>query len=91
MVEGLHALVNPLPAVLPGLVEPLPMQLMRIDLEDLAAEPLDRLDLDPPGSVGPAGRLHRPKVTLERLRPSELLQVLDALLGGAGLQGMQQQ
>src|SRR5512132_3281459 len=47
VVERLHALVDPLATVLPGLVEPLPVQLARIGVQDLAAEPLDRLGLDP--------------------------------------------
>jgi hypothetical protein len=90
VVERLHALVDPLAAVLPRLVEPVSVQLARVGAEDLAAQPLDRLHLDPPGAAGPAGRLHRTHVALERLRPGQVLQVLDALLGGAGLQRLLQ-
>jgi hypothetical protein len=76
--------------VLPGASEGFAVQLARIDVEDLAAEPLDRLDLDPFGAAQPAGRLDRPDVPLERLAPGELLQVLSALFGRTGLERRQQ-
>jgi hypothetical protein len=63
---------------------------MRVDAEDLAAQPLHRLHLDPSGAAQPAGRLHRAHVTLERLRSAQLLKVLDAAFGCAGLEGLQQ-
>jgi hypothetical protein len=72
--------------VLPGPLEPLPIQLARVKPEDLAAQPLDGLDLHPLGAAQPAGGLHRAHVALERLRRGQRLQVLDALLGGAGLE-----
>ena len=59
VVERLHPLVDPLAPMLPRLVEPLPVQLARVGAQDLAAEPLDRLDLDPLGAAQPARRLHR--------------------------------
>jgi hypothetical protein len=73
VVEGLHAVVEPLALVLPRLVEPLPVQLARVSAEDLAAEPLDRLDLHPPAAAGSAGRLDEAHVALERLGARELL------------------
>jgi hypothetical protein len=82
VVERLHPLVDPLAPVLPGLVEPLPVQRARIGPEDLAAQPLHRLDLDPPGAAELARALHRAHVALERLGPGELLQIRDALLAG---------
>jgi SagB-type dehydrogenase family enzyme len=90
VVEGLHPLVDPLAAVLPGPLERLAIQLPRVGAEDLAAEPLDRLDLHPPGAAELACCLDRADVALERLRLGELLQVLDAVLGGAGREGLQQ-
>jgi hypothetical protein len=90
VVEGLHALVDPLAAVLPGPLESLAVQRARVEVEDLAAQPLDRLDLHPPGAAQPAGRLHRAHVALERLGPGEMLQVINALLGGPVLEGVQQ-
>jgi hypothetical protein len=68
----------------------LPVQLTRVGGEDLAAQPLHRLDLDPPGAAQPAGRLHRAHVTLECLRLGELLQLRHALLGGPLPEGLQQ-
>jgi hypothetical protein len=76
--------------VLPRPLEPLPVQLAGIDLKHLAAQPLDRLDLHPPGAAPPAGRLDRADVALERLRPRQRFHVLHALLGGALLEGFQQ-
>jgi hypothetical protein len=90
VVEGLHPLIDPLPPMLPGRLEGFAVQVTRGDLEDLAAQPLDRLDLDPPGAAQPAGCLDRADVALERLAPGELLQVLDAVVGGPGLEGLQQ-
>jgi hypothetical protein len=89
VVKRLHALVDPFPLVLPGLVEPLPVQLAGVDPEDLATEALDRLDLHPPTPIRPACCLDGANVALERLRRGELLQVLDALLGGSLLEGFQ--
>jgi hypothetical protein len=63
---------------------------MGVGAEHLAAEPLDRLDLDPLGAAQPAGRLHRAHVALECLRPRERLQVRHALLGGPLLERLQQ-
>ena len=85
MVEGLHPLVDPLAPMLPGRIECFAIQLARVDAEDLAAQPLDRLDLDPPGAR-PAGRPPATERTspLSALDPASCLQVLDALLGGAG-------
>src|SRR5919112_2389900 len=90
MVKGLHPLVDPLAAVLPGPLEPLPVQLPWVDAEDLSAEPLDGLYLDPLGAAQPTGRLDRTHIRLERLGPGQRLQVLDALLGGPGLEHVQQ-
>ena len=71
-------------------LERLAIQLARVGAEDLAAEPLDRLDLDPLGAAQPAGRLDRAHVTLERLGAGQFLQLLDALVVGAGLERLQQ-
>jgi hypothetical protein len=90
VVKRLHALVDPLAAMLPRSVEPLPVQLVGIDIEDLAAQPLHRLDLHPPAPAGPAGCLDGAHVILERLRRGELLHVLDAALDRPGLEGLQQ-
>jgi hypothetical protein len=90
VVEGLHPLVDPLALVLPRLVEPLAVQLARIEAEDLATEPLDRLHLDPPGPACPAGGLDSAHVALERLGPRELLQVLHTARGRPGFEGVQQ-
>jgi hypothetical protein len=90
VVEGLHPLVDPLAPMLPRLVEPVPVQLAWIGAQDLAAEPLDRLDLDPLGGVESAGRLHGAHVRLQRLGSRQRLQVVGALLGGSGLEGRQQ-
>ena len=90
MVEGLYPLIDPLAPMLPRLAECFAVQLARIAAEDLAADPLDCLDLDPPGGAELAGRLDRPHVALERLGPGQRLQVLDALLFGAGLESRQQ-
>jgi hypothetical protein len=90
VVERLHPLVDPLAAVLPRPLEPLPVQLAGVEAEDLAAQPLDRLDLDPPGPAELAGRLDRAHVPLERLGPRERLQVGGAPLGGPGLERLQQ-
>jgi hypothetical protein len=67
VVKGLHALIDPLAPMLPGTGECFAIQLARIGAEDLAAQPLDRLDLDPLRAAQPAGRLDRAHVTLERL------------------------
>jgi hypothetical protein len=90
VVEGLHPGIHPLAAMLPGASEGVAVQLARVGAEDLAAEALDRLDLDPLSATQPAGRLHRAHVALERLGPGQLLQLLHPLLGGASLQGCQQ-
>jgi hypothetical protein len=90
VVERLHPLVDPLAAMLPRLVESLPVQLVGVGAEDLAAQPFDGLDLDPPRAAQPAGRLHRAHVALERLGLGELLQVLNATFGRLGLEGLQQ-
>jgi hypothetical protein len=90
VVEGLHPLVDPLAAVLPRPLESLPVQLARVHPQDLAAEPLDRLDLHPPSTTLAAGRLDRAHVALERLGPREGLQVLHTALGRLGLEGLQQ-
>jgi hypothetical protein len=90
VVERLHPLVDPLAAMLPGPVEPLPVQLTRVEAGDLAAQPLHRLDLDPLGAAGPAGGLNGAHVTLERLGPGELLQVLHTALGRPSLERLQQ-
>jgi hypothetical protein len=82
----LHALVDPLAPVLPGLVELLPVHRAGVDPEYLAAEALDRLDLDPLGATQSTGRLHRPHIAFQRLALGELLQLLDASLGGMGLE-----
>jgi hypothetical protein len=76
--------------MLPGRAECFAIQRARVGIEHLAAQPLDRLDLDPPGAAQPAGRLHRAHVALERLRPPKVLQVLNALLDGPLLEGLQQ-
>jgi hypothetical protein len=91
VVEGLHPRVDSLAAVLPGLVEPLPIQRAWAGAQHLAAQPLDGLDLDPLGAAQPAGRLDRPHIALERVRPGQRLQVLDALFGGPSLEGVKQQ
>jgi len=90
VVEGLHPLVDPLALVLPRLAECFAVQLARIAAEDLAAESLDRLHLDAPRAAQPAGRPDRAHVALERLGPSQLLQLAHPLLGGAGLERLQQ-
>jgi hypothetical protein len=90
VVEGLHPLVDPLASMLPGPLEPLPIQCAGVGAEHLAAQPFDRLDLDPPDAAEPAGGLHRPHITLERLGPGQCLQVLDVALGRFGLEGLQQ-
>jgi hypothetical protein len=90
VVEGLHPLVDPLPLVLPRPVERLPVQLARVEAEDLATEPLDRLHLDPLGAASPAGGLDDAYVALELLGRRERLQALDALLGGPLLERLQQ-
>jgi hypothetical protein len=48
VVEGLHPLIDPLAPVLPGASECFAIQFVGVQVEDLAAQPLDRLDLDPP-------------------------------------------
>jgi hypothetical protein len=90
VVERLHPRIHPLAPMLPSRGKCFAVQLVGVQAQDLAAQPLDRLDLDPPGAAQPAGRLHRAHVTLERLRPGQLLQVLNAPLGRAGLEGLQQ-
>ena len=90
VVEGLHPRIDPLAPMLPRLLEPLPIQLTRVDAEDLAAQPVDRLDLDSPRAAQPAGGLDRAHIPLERLGPGELLQVLDTVLGGPYFQRVQQ-
>jgi hypothetical protein len=47
VVEHRHPAIHPLAAILPGPVEALPVQLMRVDAEDLAAQPLHGLNLHP--------------------------------------------
>jgi hypothetical protein len=89
VVEGLHPFVDPLAPMPPGAGECFAVQLARIDLEDLAAEPFDRLGLDPLGAAQPAGRLDRPHVALERLGSGQCLQIRDALLSGPGLERLQ--
>ena len=89
MVVGLDSLVDPFAPMLPGPLQLLPIQLTRVDAEDLAAQPLDRLDLDPPGAAQPTGRLDRPHITLERLGPGQFLQAFNTLLVGACFQGRQ--
>jgi hypothetical protein len=76
--------------MLPGPRECFAVQLAGIGAQDLAAQPLDRLDLNPPGAAQPAGRLHRPDIPLERLRPGQRLQLGDFLFSGPGLEGLQQ-
>jgi hypothetical protein len=61
-----------------------------VDPEQLAAEALDGLHLDPLGAAEPAGRLDRAHVTLERLGAGQLLQILNAALDRLGLGGLQQ-
>jgi hypothetical protein len=90
VVERLHPFVDPLASMLPRLVEPLPIQLTRVDTQHLAAEPLGRLDLDPSRAPQPTGCLDRAHVTLERLGAGHFLQVGDFLLGGAGLERIQE-
>jgi hypothetical protein len=90
VVEGLDSLIDALAPMLPRLVEPLPIQLARVDVQHLAAEPLDGLDLDSSRAPQPAGRLDRAHVPLERLGPGQLRQVRNTLLVGAGFQGLQQ-
>ena len=90
VVEGLHPLVDPLAPMLPGGGEGFAVQLARVGAQDLAAEPLDRLDLDPLSAAQPTRCLDRAHVPLERLGPGQLLQLLNALLGGAGLERLQQ-
>jgi hypothetical protein len=87
VVEGLHPGIHPLAPMLPGACECFAIQLLGVDAQDLAAQPLDRLHLDPLGPAQPAGRLHRPHVPLERLALGELLQLLHALLARPGLEG----
>jgi len=89
VVEGLHPLVDPLTPVLPGPLEPLPVQLAWVGVQHLAAESLDCLDLDSSRASQPTRRLDRPHVALERLGPDKRLQLLDPLVGGAGLEGLQ--
>jgi hypothetical protein len=90
VVERLHPLIHPLAPMLPGASECFAVQLARIDLEDLAAQPFDRLHLDPLGAAQPAGRLDRPDVALEGLGAGQRLQVLHALSGRPGLEDRQQ-
>jgi hypothetical protein len=90
VVEGLHPLIDPLASVLPGASECFAVQLAGIGAEDLAAEPLDRLDLDPLGTPQPAGGLDRAHVALERLRAREVLQLTHALLGGPSRERLEQ-
>jgi hypothetical protein len=90
VVERLHPRIHPLAAVLPRLLEPLPVQLPRIGAQHLAAQPLDRLHLDPLGPAQPTGRLNRAHVPLERLAPGELLQLGRPLVGRPRLEGGQQ-
>ncbi len=90
VVQGGHALVHPLAAVPPRLIERRAVQLVGVDAEHLAADPLDRLDLDPLGAAERAGRLHRPNVIGERLGAGELLQLDNAPLASAGLEGSEQ-
>jgi len=90
VVEGLHPRIDPLALVLPGAGEGFAVQLARVSAQDLATEPLDRLDLDPPGAAQLAGRLYRPHIPLERLGPGQRLQLRHALLGGPGLERGQQ-
>jgi hypothetical protein len=76
--------------VLPRLLERLPVQRQRVDLQQHAAEPLHRLDLHPLGAAGPAGRLDRPHVTGERLGTGQPGQVVNAAVGGVLPQRRQQ-
>ena len=63
---------------------------MRVDAQNLAAESLDDLDLDPLCAAEPEGRLDRAHVTLERLGSGQCLRFLDALVVGAGLERVQE-
>jgi hypothetical protein len=90
VVKGLHPRIHPLAAMLPCAGECFAVQLVGVGAQHLAAQPLDRLHPDPPGAAQPAGGLHRAHVTLERLRPGQFLQVLNALLGRPGLERRQQ-
>ena len=90
MVEGLHALVNPLAAMLPRLIEPSPYSSCGSTWRTLRqsrsiVSTLTRLV--PPARQAACTDRTSPMSAFD---PAELLQVLDALLGGAGLQGMQQ-
>ena len=78
MVEGLYSLVDPLAPMLPSAGEGFAVQLARVGAQDLAAEPLDRLDLDPLSAAQPTRCLDRAHVPLERLGPGQLLQLLAA-------------
>jgi hypothetical protein len=77
VVEGLHPLIDPLTPVLPRLVEPLPVQFVGVTGEDLAAQPLDRLDLDPPGGAS------RQAACTERTSPLSALDPAKASKSGA--------
>jgi hypothetical protein len=90
VVEGLHPRIHPLAPMLPGTHECFAIQLVGVQVQDLAAETLDRLHLDPLGPAEPAGRLDRAQVALERLGGGQVLQLLNTLLVGAGSQGLQQ-
>jgi hypothetical protein len=90
VVEGLDSLVDPLAPMLPGGPECFAVQLARVGAQDLAAEPLDRLDLDPPRAPQPTRCLDRPHIRLERLRAGQFLHFGDFSLGGASLERLQQ-
>jgi hypothetical protein len=57
VVEGLHPLIDPLTPVLPSVSECFAVQLPRVGAQHLAAQPLNRLDLDPLDAAELAGRL----------------------------------
>ncbi len=90
VVKRRHPPVDPLALVLPRLVESLAVQAVRVDAEHLAGDPLDGLDLDPPGGARRAGCLYRADVPGERLGRGEGVELLDTLRSGLVLQGRQQ-
>ncbi len=90
VVQGGHPRIHPLAPVGPCPVERRAVQLVGVQAEDLAADPLDGLDLDPLGGAERARRLDRADVVGECLGAGELLQLPSTLLGGTGLEGGQQ-
>jgi hypothetical protein len=75
--------------VLPCGIERLPIQAAGVDLEQRAADPLYRLDLDPPGAARAAGRLDRPHVAGQRLGAGQSGQLGDVL--GVGVLAQRRQ